>query len=419
MSIHRKLAFVVLLAIATHTSAATDPPDIPTVIRPDYAATQLLQIGMLPVEVDRDSLGRPVVEINLGDQQYSARLLDSDLSGDLTTYRYEMSPGLVSTFTVFRGEIAATIYSPNGAYTLLPGVSGYLLALPGWCAGRPCAASCGSTDFSREASPDAWNVGTAANLSKRRRAVGPPNTKPQPVQIDIAKLYTEQARVQAGGTDQIDLAIHHSVDLMNTILQTTGVGHIRFRLVYAGLAEYQDDRPGKDVLDALHWLVGLVQPPAAQFARMRDQYGADLVELWVANTGDMGGVAQSVFYLKDFKPENGACTVAVNAAMFARAAQHEEGHLLRLEHDLADAYPWLQYNPYPYAHGYIHDLPPLFRDVMTYSKPCPTCPEFPWFSNPQIQYLGTPTGDPATADAARILRWAAPLVSNYSPTKVP
>jgi hypothetical protein len=150
-------------------------------------------------------------------------------------------------------------------------------------------------------------------------------------------------------------------------------------------------------------------------ARLRDEYRADVVGVFAADTGGFSiGVPRPV---PKTSPGDGAMMLLGydrtrdDFSYFA----HELGHLLGLMHDFEEE------PPYTYARGYI---PPSmnWRDIMAYESTCheagkEECPLAPYFSNPRLTYqgeaLGVPKGQPGEADAVSMLNESAPIVAAY------
>lgn len=135
----------------------------------------------------------------------------------------------------------------------------------------------------------------------------------------------------------------------------------------------------------------------------RDAVGADLVVMYGGDYNAGCGLAVAVqnpvtpafevfgLSIVDAKP---GCNTNWTPA-------HELGHSMGARHDWGD--DGTNNAPYTYNHGYLsiqHD----FRTIMAYSNPsCPggECARIGYFSNPDVSYVGHPTGVPeGTAQAA-------------------
>ncbi|HEV8605071.1 MAG TPA: M12 family metallo-peptidase [Tepidisphaeraceae bacterium] len=231
--------------------------------------------------------------------------------------------------------------------------------------------------------------------------------------IDLLIAYTTSAKTAAGSTQAIEAKITKSIADANQVLANSLVD-ITLRLVHTqeiaytesgslatDLARLQDPTDG--FLDTL--------PP------LRDAYGADLVSLFVAN-GDSAGLA----YLMDdpAAPSNSDYAFSVIQQDSADAPNytliHEIGHNLGADHDRENA---SNAGAFDYSYGYRFIANgAIYRDVMSYDPGI----RIPYFSNPNITYLGVPIGIAAgsqnSADTAATLNQTGPIAAAYRATVV-
>src|SRR6185369_9140739 len=90
----------------------------------------------------------------------------------------------------------------------------------------------------------------------------------------------------------------------------------------------------------------------------------------------------------------------------------ELGHLMGARHD-ENHDP--STSPFSYGHGYEHPSPsPTFRTVMAYACGSGSCdPRVQYFSNPNVNYVGVPTGTATTNDNARVLNGTAGTIAAF------
>lgn len=121
---------------------------------------------------------------------------------------------------------------------------------------------------------------------------------------------------------------------------------------------------------------------------MRTYFDADLAVLVVESMTDYCGLAWDVA-ITDFT--SSYCVVKRSCAVDNYSFPHELGHLYGCRHD---CYVDGNIIPYACAHGYVNQ--PEWRTVMAYNTQCEDdgddCPRIPYFSNPDVSYLGDATG---------------------------
>jgi hypothetical protein len=139
----------------------------------------------------------------------------------------------------------------------------------------------------------------------------------------------------------------------------------------------------------------------------RDRVGADVVVLIPSPENERRDRTLGIAYQLSRRggdPRSGFAFVHSDSDAVTLA--HEVGHLLGAGHERAIERGGIT----PYAHGLVANN---LIDVMAYGRGG----EFmvPFFSNPRFTFQGTPLGDPATQDNARVVRDLAPVVSGYRP----
>jgi peptidyl-Asp metalloendopeptidase len=239
-----------------------------------------------------------------------------------------------------------------------------------------------------------------------------------PDTIDVMVVYTEAARVAAGGKDAIEADIDIAVEQTNQAYVNSQINQ-RLRLVHVAEVSYVEtgnvttDRDrlkgkGDGFMDDVHAL--------------RDRHGADVVALIVENIGKCGKafVMSSVgnaFEESAFAVVKRSCATAAGRYSFP----HELGHLMSARHDWgADS---TNNAPFTYNHGHVQVKPTRpgvapWRTIMAYESGCPArgCPRVLNFSNPDVSVGGDPTGEATGArkkDNHRALNETALTVANF------
>jgi hypothetical protein len=231
-----------------------------------------------------------------------------------------------------------------------------------------------------------------------------------PAIIDLMVVYTPQALSEAGSLDQLNYRVDRSIAETNMAFANSQV-NASIRLVHEAQVNYSES--GVILTD-----LNNIQSGAGPFSgvqAMRDQYGADLVSLWVGSgSGDEAGRA----YQPD-DPNHPQASYGYNIVQYQYADNnyvfaHETGHNLGAGHDRSDSTPRV----IPIAYGKTFTLGNYtVGDIMSDTD------RIPYYSNPNVAYQGTPTGNPDNsaqpADNAAVMNQFAPTVANYEPTQVP
>jgi hypothetical protein len=218
-------------------------------------------------------------------------------------------------------------------------------------------------------------------------------------QIDVMILYTAAARQAAGGETAIQNKIQLAVAEINQSYQNSGIP-IEMRLVHTREVVYNES---SGIDQALSQLTDKTDGVLDEAHAWRNQYGADLVQLWIHGPGAGGGVVGLAWLMSppsSWFSEYGFSVVEQNfAAGPYFTSGHEFGHNQGAHHNRANA---SGPGAYPYSYGYqLSGVAYPFRTIMSYS--CPTyCPKINYWSNPEVLYqnqpIGKPEGDPAAAD---------------------
>jgi peptidyl-Asp metalloendopeptidase len=236
---------------------------------------------------------------------------------------------------------------------------------------------------------------------------------PADSEIDVLVLYTPQARDALGGVPQMEAAIQNAIDYSNTVFVNSNVA-AHYRLVHTKLSTdisvfFNDPDNDASNLDRLTTNPGV--------ATLRNETGADLVALILSSVHiDVFGCAVAHSHNVETTPQLSFTVqeTGLNCAPLAESFAHENGHLLGMNHDPANA---LGQTQYPWSFG--HQVSGVFHTIMSYGPCAVTCPNIPNFSNPDISYLGFPTGVADQRDNARTGRINAPIVAAFRPPAPP
>lgn len=233
--------------------------------------------------------------------------------------------------------------------------------------------------------------------------------------IDLMIVYTPAARDMAGGQAAIEALVNLRVSEMNTANDNSGavfdwqlvnlmeVGYVESGNIATDLQYLQQS--GDGVLDEVHG--------------PRDTFKADLVAMLIdEGSNNACGYAYQMSSLGSWFQGYGFGVTAMDYPGPLMCGEltlaHEIGHNLGNAHNRAHATGAVLF---PFSYGY-QSPNQTFRDIMSYD--CPNgCPRINQWANPDVWYMGEPTGvdfetDPANAaDIVRSMHEARVLVSNF------
>ncbi len=203
--------------------------------------------------------------------------------------------------------------------------------------------------------------------------------------IDVLVVYTPAARASMGGTNSALATVNAAIASTNTAYAASEV-NTEVRLVYAGEINYNE---GSSFGQDLNRFRGTSDGFMDEVHQLREQYGADMVALLNDNDGACGvaylmtnlslDFASSAFSVTDY-------SCAVGNLTFA----HELGHNQGCAHDRDNAGSAVF--SYSYGYRWVSTNGQQYRSVLSYAPGS----RVPRMSNPEVNYIGAPTGVPVT-----------------------
>lgn len=215
---------------------------------------------------------------------------------------------------------------------------------------------------------------------------------PAPV-FEMVIVYTDVARIAAGGTNAIEAQVQAAVDVGNQAYEDSEISSLddpadfaRIELLltkevsYDEVGSYEQHRnrlsdTNDGVMDEVH--------------TFRDTYGADMVSLFVDDNESCGkayctpsGAAEG------FQVTNWTCA-AGNWSFI-----HETGHLQGCAHNREDAGTGCNEDSYSYGHRFTGDSGSNWRTIMSYDTDPASYARIGHFSSPYVQFDGQFTGVP-------------------------
>ncbi|MFK7760451.1 MAG: reprolysin-like metallopeptidase [Phycisphaerales bacterium] len=225
--------------------------------------------------------------------------------------------------------------------------------------------------------------------------------------IDVMVIYTDDARADAGGTNQIRAEIDLSIAASNRAYNNSEIG-FQINLVHTQEFEYDENtssystyltqlRVTNDgVLDEVH--------------ELRDLYGADIVTMLVED-GRNCGVARLMTSLSSSFQSSAFNIVTWYCGAGNLSFPHELGHNMGACHARGDGGGCNSGGLFSYSvgHRWFADSGTRYRSVMAYSPGR----RIEQFSNPDVLFGGQPTGVPNDSNNALTLNQTSELISNF------
>ena len=307
---------------------------------------------------------------------------------DYSLYARDASSGWEVSLVVLGPDVLGTIRRDAEVYKVHP-LGGGLAAIYRY------DSRLAEVESERDVEPvKALRGMVALSADTDRLPVSPTESADAAPVIDVLVAYTRRARVEAGNVSAL---VRHAVDQFNRVLDNSRV-QARARLIHSYQTEYvEHDDIGQD----LNRLLSTDDGHLDRIHAVRDRYGADVLVL-------IRGYHPWCWYAYGFHGDRYAVSVI--------------NHSCAGDYGLAQALGWnlgTNRNPesgsnhrFPYGHALCHD-PGNWRTIMS-GSPNASCPVFqPYFSNPDVSFMGTPTGDTDTRNNARVINETAPVVAGY------
>ncbi len=343
-------------------------------------------------EVDFDALSAPVVSFNVADGT------TVELVRDRSERQYA---GVTHYFRSGDAETHAIVVEREGMVTATVRVEGQLYSVRPLTGGLHAVTRIDESRFVDHA-PEWAEVEAAATEhdALHGMAAGPDVAAPQqsvPVVQDILVPYTANAASQVGDIlALVQLAVSETnqgyaasdINLELNLVHTYQTPQNESSSFSTTLTRMQNKNDGyHDEIDGL-----------------RTQYGADMVGM-IIGSGFYCGQARTI---RAYNAGDAFQVTSQNCATGYYTFGHEFGHLQGARHNVEIDNSSF---PYSFGHGKCYS-PGNWRTVMSYGCPGFTNRVLRW-SNPDVNYFGTPLGDTSLRDNARVLDLTANDIAGF------
>jgi hypothetical protein len=217
--------------------------------------------------------------------------------------------------------------------------------------------------------------------------------------IDVMIVYTAEARQGWGGTNAILALSQNCINTTNTAYSNSDIGPLVLNLVHTEEVNYSETGSASTDLGRLQ---GTNDGFMDNVHQLRDTHAADLVAMLVDSFNACG-----IGYLSPFTAANGFTVTDTGCAVSNLSFPHEIGHNMGATHDRDNAGGAV----FSYAYGWRFGGPDNddHRTIMSYSPGV----RRPYFSNPDVNYQGLPTGVNNSEDNARCHDNTRDSVANF------
>ncbi len=227
------------------------------------------------------------------------------------------------------------------------------------------------------------------------------------VRLDTLVAHSPAVTDLLGGQQQMQAVAQLAVDLTNESFANSDVDVV-IRLVHVAEAAVQESSACSGTDGDLR-----AARDNPELHTLRDEHFADLVA--VITDGGYCGCAyvQRDWDVMDFESWAYQAT-SLGCAVGGLTVAHEYGHNLGMEHNPENSSVGPGDASFDWSFG--HRVNGEFRTVMSYFNAAACdggCPRIAHFSNPDVNYEGTPTGIGGERNNARTARELAPLVSDF------
>lgn len=321
-------------------------------------------------------------------------------SSDEYIYRYYTSANVDVSVSKLGSDIQGLIYAPSGVYNIET-----------WGENEYALIKIEIDDSIEEPNPVITSSSSLETLSPQVSQQSN-NIENGIAYIRVLVMYTPD--VASAATFDIVNRVYMDINNGNTSLANSNI-NARLQLAYIG--ETKDAEGSLSFDDLLSKYMQVGDGYMDEVHALRLLYSADVCVLLVENYKYCG-----LGYL-NASQEYAFVAVHPGTSCFSKFTfAHEIGHVIGCDHDVNVTTG----SPYKYGHGYVNyvknDNSSSWRTMMAYANACDNsenkCRRIPYWSNPNVEFQGVPTGNATSCNNARVWNENSYKVSNYYQTPV-
>ncbi len=264
-------------------------------------------------------------------------------------------------------------------------------------------------DYYPRCAADGFSGNRGMKGRKAPRVIPSTAAKADPAVMDVLVVYTPATLAYAGSVPSVRGLAQLAIDLTNTAY---GDSNIDAEVRMVGLEEVSYAENGDMSID-LALLTGKDDSFMDEVHTLRNQLGADLVSLLV-DSGDSCGIAWIMNTQSQAFNTHGF-SVTRHQCIANHTFGHELGHNLGCAHDRDNTSSGGLFS-YSYGWRFNGTDSTLYRTVMSYSPGL----RITHFSNPDVSFIGTPTGvavgAPLEANNALTIEATSVTAADFRPT---